>query len=205
MLAAYLVPFSWAYTRVQAGSGALLLFGAVQSTLLVAGLRGGERLVAAQWCGMALALAGLGLLVGPGLEAPPPAGALAMAIAGVAWGFYTLRGRRARDPLAATTANFVAATPFVAAAAVGAALVTAPAPPHAPGRAARLASGALASALGYVAWYAALPRSAPPAPPCCRSRCRSSPPRAASCSSASRCARASCSPPSSCSAGWPCG
>ena len=157
MLAAYLVPFSWAYTRVQAGSGALLLFGAVQSTLLVAGLRGGERPVAAQWCGMALAFAGLGLLVGPGLEAPPPTGALAMAIAGVAWGFYTLRGRRARDPLAATTANFVAATPFVAAAAVGAALVTAPLHLTRQGVLLAFASGAFASALGYVAWYAALP------------------------------------------------
>jgi drug/metabolite transporter (DMT)-like permease len=156
MLAAYLVPFSWAYTKVQAGSGALLLFGAVQSTLLLAGLRGGERPGAAQWCGMALAVAGLGVLVVPGLEAPPPTGALAMAIAGVAWGFYTLRGRRARDPLAATTANFLAATPLVAAAAVGAALATTPLHLTPQGALLALASGALASALGYVAWYAAL-------------------------------------------------
>ena len=156
MLAAYLVPFSWAYTRVQAGAGALLLFGAVQSTLLLAGLRAGERPGPAQWCGMAMALAGLGLLLAPGLEAPPPAGALAMVIAGVAWGFYTLRGRRARDPLAATAANFVAATPLVAAAAVGTALATTPLHLTRQGVLLALASGALASALGYVAWYAAL-------------------------------------------------
>ena len=156
MLAAYLVPFSWAYTRVQAGAGALLLFGAVQSTLLLAGLRGGERPGAAQWCGMALAFAGLGLLVVPGLEAPPPAGALAMAIAGAAWGFYTLRGRRVCDPLAATAANFVAATPLVAAAAVAAAMATTPLYLTRQGVLLAVASGALASALGYVAWYAAL-------------------------------------------------
>jgi drug/metabolite transporter (DMT)-like permease len=155
MLAAYLVPFSWAYTQVQAGAGALLLFGAVQSTLLLAGLRGGERPGAAQWCGMALAFAGLGLLVVPGLEAPPPAAALAMAIAGVAWGFYTLRGRRARDPLAATTANFVAATPLVAVA-VAAAMATRPLHLTRQGVLLAVASGALASALGYVVWYAAL-------------------------------------------------
>ncbi len=156
MLAAYLVPFSWAYTRVQAGAGALVLFGAVQATLLLAGLRGGERPHATQWCGVALALAGLGILVAPGLETPPPAEALAMATAGAAWAFYTLRGRRARDPLAATAANFVAATPLVLAAAIAAALATSPLHLSRDGVLLAVASGAIASALGYVAWYAAM-------------------------------------------------
>lgn len=105
---------------------------------------------------MSLAFAGLGILVAPGLEAPPPEGALAMATAGAAWALYTLRGRRARDPLAATAANFVAATPLVLAAAIGAALATSPLHLSRDGVLLAVASGAIASALGYVAWYAAM-------------------------------------------------
>jgi drug/metabolite transporter (DMT)-like permease len=154
MLAAYLVPFSWAYTRVGAGTGALVLFGAVQSALLIGGVIGGERPRPRQWMGLAIAFGGLVLLVAPGADAPSPAGDAAMAIAGIAWGLYTLRGRRAVDPLRATAAAFVAATPFVIVAAVAALGMTHVA---STGALFAVASGGVTSALGYVAWYAALP------------------------------------------------
>jgi drug/metabolite transporter (DMT)-like permease len=156
MLALYLVPFSWAYSKVQAGAGALLLFGTVQCTLLAAAWRAGDRPRPVQWVGIAAALMGLGILVAPGLEAPPASSALAMAIAGVAWGLYTWRGRRAPDPLAATAANFLAATPLVLAAAVAAASTSVPSQATRHGVLLALISGAIASALGYIAWYAAL-------------------------------------------------
>jgi drug/metabolite transporter (DMT)-like permease len=156
MLAAYLVPFSWAYTRVQTGTGALLLFGAVQSTLILAGLAGGERPRASQWWGLALASAGLFLLSAPGAQAPPAGGAVAMVVAGAAWGFYTMRGRGAGDPVAATASNFIVATPLVVAATAAAAFSSARFHVNLDGVALAVASGALASALGYIAWYAAM-------------------------------------------------
>jgi drug/metabolite transporter (DMT)-like permease len=156
MLVAYLVPFSWAYTQVQAGTGTLLLFGAVQSTLILAGLAGGERPRAGQWWGLALASAGLFLLSAPGAQAPPAGGAVAMVVAGAAWGFYTVRGRGAGDPVAATASNFVVATPLVVAATAAAAFSSARFHLTLDGVALAVASGALASALGYIAWYAAM-------------------------------------------------
>jgi drug/metabolite transporter (DMT)-like permease len=157
MLAIYLVPFSWAYVRVGAGTGALLLFGAVQATLLVGGIRSGERPGARQWLGLAVAFGGLALLVAPGIDAPSPAGDLAMAIAGIAWGLYTLRGRRATDPLRATGSSFLAAAPLVLAAVAMAAIAQRPLHATPAGVLLAVASGGVASGLGYVAWYAALP------------------------------------------------
>jgi drug/metabolite transporter (DMT)-like permease len=156
MLAVYLVPFSWAYTQVQAGTGALLLFGAVQSTLLLAALVSGERPRANQWLAIGLAFGGLCLLAAPGAQAPPAGGAVAMGLAGAAWGFYTLRGRRAGDPVAATATNFVAATPMVLAAAAAATFSSFRFHTTVDGVVLAVASGALASALGYIAWYAAM-------------------------------------------------
>ncbi|HET7452849.1 MAG TPA: DMT family transporter [Thermoanaerobaculia bacterium] len=156
-LFAYAVPFSFAYRTLAAGTGALLLFAAVQATMISAGLARGERLRASGWVGFALALAGLAGLVRPGLAAPAPAGAVLMAVAGVAWGVYSLRGRRSRDPLADTAGNFSRSA--VLAAAVAAAAFSSA---HASARGVLLAvvSGALASGAGYAVWYAVLPRLA---------------------------------------------
>jgi drug/metabolite transporter (DMT)-like permease len=152
-LALYAVAFAFAYVKLSAGTGALLLFGSVQLTMMAAALLGGERPRAFEWVGYALALGGLLWLVLPGVKAPPAWAAGLMVIAGVAWGVYTLRGRGATDPLAQTTANFAHAMPFVTVAAL------IPAGRHASwnGVALALASGALASGVGYALWYRALP------------------------------------------------
>lgn len=153
LLALYAVPFAFAYVRLTTGTGALILFGAVQITMLVAALAAGEKGGAMQWIGVAIALVGLAVLTRPGLTAPPLRDAALMAVAGAAWGLYSLRGRGAADPVAQTTANFIRATPLVLAVSV----LMAPRI-HLEARGVWLAvgSGALASGLGYVAWYAAL-------------------------------------------------
>lgn len=153
-LLAYAAAFSFAYVSLPAGTGALLLFGAVQGTMIAKGLLAGERLAVKQWGGLALALAGLGLLVAPGVAAPAPAGALLMAAAGIAWGIYSLLGRRSADPLAATAGNFLRAAPLALALA---APFLAQADWPATGLVYAVLSGALASGLGYALWYGALP------------------------------------------------
>ncbi len=153
VLVLYAFPFAFAYTTLATGTGALILFGCVQATMLVSALRAGERLSAAEWAGLAAAIAGLVYLVSPGLSAPDPAGAALMALAGICWGLYSLRGRRALDPVEATTGNFVRAVPLALLA--GAVLW----PNRAiSGRGVALAvvSGAITSGLGYVLWYRAL-------------------------------------------------
>lgn len=152
-LFAYALLFSFAYVLLGAATGALVLFGAVQLTMLIAGLRAGERFVPLGWLGFVLALGGLVYLVWPGLAAPPPLGAALMVGAGVAWGIYSLRGRGGGDPLAATAGNFLRATPLALVASVfGAGQFHA----DARGVALAVASGAITSGLGYVVWYAAL-------------------------------------------------
>jgi drug/metabolite transporter (DMT)-like permease len=150
----YAAAFSYAYLRIGAGTGALLLFGSVQATMLLAGLLGGERLSPRAALGLALALLGLVLLVLPGLTAPDPVGAALMAGAGVAWGVYSLRGRGASQPLLETAGNFARSVPL-------AGLLLLPALPSAHATPAGLGlaalSGALASGVGYSFWYAALP------------------------------------------------
>lgn len=155
MLFAYVAFFSFAYVTLPAGTGALILFGAVQLTMFSAGLRAGERFGAGAWGGLALAVAGLIYLVLPGVAAPSPVGTLLMAIAGVAWGVYSLRGRRAGDPLSATAGNFARAVPF---ALVLGALFLANARASAAGIALAVVSGTVTSGIGYVVWYAALSR-----------------------------------------------
>ncbi len=100
-LFAYAAAFSFAYITLSAGAGALLLFGAVQATMVTTGLIRGERLTGPQWFGFILAVIGLAALLVPGAAAPPIEGALLMLAAGVAWGAYSLLGRGALDPLAA--------------------------------------------------------------------------------------------------------
>jgi drug/metabolite transporter (DMT)-like permease len=153
-LFAYAIAFSIAYLKLPSGTGALVLFGCVQTTMIVAGLRGGERPRPAIWAAIAVALAGLVYLVLPGLGAPDPIGAALMALAGVAWGIYSLRGRGSPDPLAATAINFAWSVPLAVVAFV-AGLAFAP---HASLRGVVLAtaSGAIASGVGYSIWYTAL-------------------------------------------------
>ena len=154
MLGAYVACFSFAYLGLAAGTGALILFGAVQLTMFSVGLHAGERFTAAAWAGLALAIAGLVYLVSPGIAAPAPLSAALMATAGVAWGLYSLRGRGAGDPLAATAGNFLRAAPLgLVLSVVFAGSLQA----SAAGVALAIASGALSSGLGYVVWYAALP------------------------------------------------
>jgi len=153
MLFAYVACFSFAYLTLSAGTGALILFGAVQVTMFGAGLRAGESFRPVAWAGLLLAVGGLVYLVSPGLSAPPLVGAVLMATAGVAWGAYSLRGRAVADPLVSTAGNFLRAAPF----AIGLSLLLAT---HAhatvPGVALAIVSGALTSGIGYVIWYAAL-------------------------------------------------
>lgn len=153
MLFLYAVPFSFAYTWLSVGTGALILFGCVQITMMSAALISGERPPVLQWLGLTLAFGGLVYLVLPGLEAPSFAGATLMALAGFAWGVYTLRGRGATNPLAQTTSNFVRSIPFALVVSL-AWLPRFSAQRH--GVLLAVASGAVASGLGYVAWYRAL-------------------------------------------------
>ena len=153
LLFLYAVPFSYAYLSLGAGTGALILFGAVQATMILSALGFGERPRPLEWTGLAIALAGLVYLVLPGLSAPSPIGAALMVVAGIAWGVYSLRGRGTTNPLADTAGNFVRAAPLtivVCGFAVRSLHVSGA------GVTLAIASGALASGLGYVIWYAAL-------------------------------------------------
>lgn len=156
-LALYLIGFSLAYLAMDAGIGALILFGGVQVTMFAGAVAAREALPARRWIGAALALAGLAWLVWPSGEvALPPAASAAMLAAAFGWGVYSLVGRRATDPLAETAANFVLAAPLcgLALLAVPGALVTA----TTPGIALAVLSGAVTSGLGYALWYAVLPK-----------------------------------------------
>ena len=149
----YAAAFSFSYVSLSAATGALLLFGAVQATMIGYGLWIGERLKPRQTAGLVLALAGLVGLLLPGLAAPPVLGSALMILAGVAWGVYSLRARGSGDPLQVTAGNFMRA---VVPAAGLSALTLAWAAVDAQGVALAIASGALASGLGYAVWYTAL-------------------------------------------------
>lgn len=155
MLFAYMVFFTFAYRSLSAGTGALILFGAVQLTMFAAALRNGEAFSPASWFGLLVAIAGLIYLVSPGLAAPEPMSALLMVIAGIAWGLYSLLGRVAADPLVATAGAFVAATPAVIAVAAVSTIMNGSYASIA-GILLAIVSGAVASGCGYVIWYAAL-------------------------------------------------
>lgn len=155
-LAAYLLGFSYAYVSMDAGLGALILFGGVQITMFTGALIEGDRPSPARWLGMALAMVGLAILTLPsGPVAISPGAFALMGIASVGWGGYSLIGRGATDPIAATGWNFVYALPVV----LAVALIF----PDAirismKGVALAVVSGGLTSALGYALWYALLPR-----------------------------------------------
>lgn len=153
MLFLYAVAFSFAYISLNAGTGALILFGAVQVTMIAAGLRSGERLHLLQWLGLLMALGGLVYLVSPGLTAPSPIGSLLMTVAGIAWGIYSLRGRGISNPVAVTADNFMRTVPLVIAVTV---LFLPKVHLSLSGMMWAVVSGAVASGMGYVLWYAAL-------------------------------------------------
>src|SRR5207302_1305139 len=149
----YAAAFSFAYNTLSAGMGALLLFGAVQATMILWGWRKGERLRAIQFVGLVVAVTGLVALLLPGLSAPPLSGSILMLGAGVAWGIYSLRGKMEKNPVNSTAGNFLRAVPL-------AAIVTVILLPWArldrAGIGYAVISGAIASGLGYVIWYTAL-------------------------------------------------
>lgn len=151
----YAAAFSFAYVNLPAGTGALLLFGSVQTGMIAWGLAKGERFSALQWGGLLLALAGLVGLLLPGLSAPPLGAALLMVTAGLAWAVYSLRGKGAGDPLRVTSGNFARTVPLTLLLYL---LMLSDAHLDAAGVAYAVASGALTSGLGYTLWYAALPQ-----------------------------------------------
>lgn len=149
----YAITFSFAYLSLSTGSGALILFGSVQVTMIIVALRSGERPHPTEWIGLFLALGGLVYLVFPGLTAPSPLGSGLMTVAGIAWGFYTLRGRGSGNPLGDTAGNFVYSVPMVL---VILMLSFGDISVSSSGVMYAVLSGALASGVGYVIWYAAL-------------------------------------------------
>ena len=152
-LFAYVAFFSFAYMTLTTGTGALILFGAVQLTMFGVALRAGDRFSGASWAGLILAFGGLVYLVSPGLTAPDPLGATLMAIAGIAWGAYSLLGRGTADPLAATASNFIFCIPLVALVSLvflqDLHLTT-------QGVLLAILSGGVTSGIGYAIWYEAL-------------------------------------------------
>lgn len=149
----YAAAFSFAYVNLSAGTGALLLFGAVQATMILWGLHKGERLDSIQILGFVIAMTGLVALIFPGLTAPPFFGSTLMVGAGVAWGIYSLQGKAARDPVASTAGNFLRAVPFAAAVSI---VFLSRARLNHTGIFYAVISGAVTSGLGYVIWYSAL-------------------------------------------------
>lgn len=153
-LFAYAAGFSFAYISLPTGTGALILFAMVQITMLSYALVKGSRFSLAQWFGFAMALVGLVYLFLPGISAPPLLGATLMGIAGIAWGVYSILGKRVANPTQSTTENFIRASIItlllslifindISISLQGALLA--------------IASGALTSGIGYAIWYAVLP------------------------------------------------
>jgi len=153
-LFSYAAFFSFAYRELSAATGALLLFGAVQMTMMGFGLFAGERVGGIKLAGLVLALGGLVALLLPGLAAPPIAGAALMAAAGISWGVYSILGKSLGEPIAATGGNFMRALPFAAALALAGMNQSSM---DLRGVLYAVLSGAITSGLGYVIWYAALP------------------------------------------------
>jgi drug/metabolite transporter (DMT)-like permease len=150
----YAAGFSFAYISLETGAGALLLFGAVQATMIGYGFYTGERLNKLQCIGLFLAFIGIIALMLPGLSAPPLLGSLIMIGAGIAWGIYSIRGKGAGDPTLISAGNFLRTIPFVIILTV---ITLNNQVLDLVGIGYAVASGALASGLGYAIWYAVLP------------------------------------------------
>lgn len=153
MLFAYMVFYSFAYVSLDAGTGAIVGFAATQLTMFAAALRMGERFSTLAWSGLAIAIGGVVYLLLPGVSTPDPLGALWMAVAGCAWGFYSVIGSGEQDSGEATANNFIGALPL--AIGVQVAFLSSI---HVTGMGVALAivSGSVTSGLGYILWYAAL-------------------------------------------------
>lgn len=153
MLSLYVICFSYAYIELSAGTGALILFGLVQATMVVAALVAGDKPSGIEVLGWLLAIGGMAYLLLPGAEAPSVMGSLLMALAGIAWGVYSIRGAKESAPLAATASNFARSCVFIPILFVLAAQSLQISPR---GVWLAIASGAITSGIGYVIWYAAL-------------------------------------------------
>jgi len=151
----YAAAFSFAYVTLDAGLGALILFGGVQITMFAGALMAGERPSLARWFGTAAGMVGLGILFAPGSTAPAISGVLLMLVSAFGWGIYSLRGRKVTAPLEATAANFLIAAP---AGLLVWWLVPSDISTSMNGVLLAMASGAIASGLGYAIWYAILPK-----------------------------------------------
>lgn len=158
MLFSYALAFSYAYTILPTGTGALVLFGAVQLTMLLSGIRKGHRPKLLEWAGIIIAFMGLIYLVWPALGTPSLFGFGLMVLAGMAWGFYSLVGRNSLQPLADTTYNFVRTLPLLIPVIVWAWLFG---QWRIDGLLLALASGGITSGLGYAIWYRVLPSLLP--------------------------------------------
>ncbi len=154
-LAAYVLGFAYAYQSLEAGIGALILFGVVQVTMFAGGLMSGERPALRRWIGALVAFGGLAYLLAPSASAPDPLGVFLMALAGFGWGYYSLYGRGVGRPLASSAGNFLLATPI---ALVFFLLFQDATPATAQGVGLAVTSGAVTSGLGYALWYSVLPR-----------------------------------------------
>jgi len=153
----YAIAFSLAYTQLTAGTGALLQFGGVQTTMMAAALVKGERPHAIEWLGFWSAIAGLIYLAAPGVQAPPLDGSAIMIASGVSWGLYSLWGRQSRDPVRDTALNFTRTVPLTLTASGVISLASSTSVNISlQGALLAVVSGAVTSGLGYVAWYAAL-------------------------------------------------
>lgn len=150
----YALAFSIAYLWLGAAVGAIVLFGAVQFGMMARAVAAGERPGPLEWAGLAAAFAALVWLVAPGVSAPSPAGVLLMVAAGLSWAVYSGLGRGSTDPLADTAGNFLRCLPVALALIAWGWRIH---PPDPAGLAYAVASGALASGLGYAVWYAVLP------------------------------------------------
>lgn len=153
MLFLYAVCFSFAYISLDTGVGALILFGMVQATMVAGALWAGDRPSLPEWFGWLLAVLGFVYLVSPGITAPSPVGTVLMAIAGIGWGVYSLRGRHEPFALAGTTYNFVRSVPLVIVVSLFSLKVV-----HlsSSGIVLAMLSGAITSGVGYAIWYTAL-------------------------------------------------
>lgn len=151
----YAIAFSYAYITLDTGTGALILFGSVQATMIGYGLLKGKRLLLIEWVGLFVALVGLFVLLIPGASAPSLSGFALMSISGIAWGFYTLAGSGSKTPLIDTANNFLRTLPFIALVTI---LTFENIQISNQGIILAIVSGAVTSGLGYAIWYSALAR-----------------------------------------------
>jgi len=153
MLFLYALTFSFAYITLDTGTGALILFGSVQITMILLSIFSGQRLHTAEWVGVSLSFVGFVYLILPGVTTPSINGFMLMTVAGVSWGIYTLKGRSSANPLMDTAYNFLRTIPFVTILAVLAIKQVHYSPA---GILYAVLSGAIASGIGYAIWYRAL-------------------------------------------------